>query len=89
MISQRPTMTQRASTLDANNNAGNISLDELKDIKDRLKLNEIKIDDHDSKIQLILRSRKAGGNGTNSKQANNNEDTSTGIDIGEIIALLD
>ena len=46
--------------MDSNLNSGTLTPEEIKDIKDRIKLAEIKIDDHDSKIQLILRARKAG-----------------------------
>lgn len=33
---------------------------DLTDIRERLTLNEIKVNDHDQKINLILRSRKTG-----------------------------
>jgi len=36
--------------IDTNLNAGILTPEDIKEIRDRLKLNEIKIDDHDSKI---------------------------------------
>lgn len=63
---------------------------ELDDLKERLLLNEVKANDHEQKIALLLRAKKAGGLKTSlGEEEQPGAQVNSGVEIEEIIELLD
>eukprot|EP00347_Sterkiella_histriomuscorum_P003865 403362643 len=85
----RPTATIRASAMMDQN--GGVASKDIDELRERMTISEIKVNDVEQRLSLLLRAKKAGRARANSGAGNNEEESQaqSGLDIGEIISLLD